>query len=125
MMLLPWPSVAEQVASPPLSALPVQPDIAALFDVNVTVPVGVPPEELTAAVKMVVPAAFDGFALLERTVVVPTAVAYVNVNDQLVIDIGLVTPFPFIAVRVHVPFALVVAYLLVSVGGEEQFTALL
>jgi hypothetical protein len=47
----------------------------------------------------------------------------VIVNDQSVIDIGLMVPAALITVSVHCPFAVVDPYLLVSVG-EEQFVAL-
>jgi hypothetical protein len=117
--------VAVQVAWPlPFSALPPQPEMVAPLAVNVTVPVGVPLEEDTLAVKVTVLAAFDGFALLPMDVEVGVAAEYVIVTDQSVIDIGLVSPPPLMTVSVHCPFAVVDAYLLVSVGAV-QFVALL
>jgi hypothetical protein len=124
MLLLPWPRAALQVAWPLLSATAPQPDIVALLAVKATVPVGVPDEELTVAVKVTVFETFDGFVLLLMVVVVEGTEAYVIVIDQLVIDIGLVMPESFCTVNVHCPFAVVVLYLLVSVGAEQDVAPL-
>jgi hypothetical protein len=124
MALLPWPSALVEQVAWPLPFSPTLLQIVAPLDVNVTEPVGVEVAD-TLAVKVTGLPAIDGFVGLLMVVVVEVREAYVIVTDQLVIDIGLVTPFPLITVKVHVPFAVVVPYLLVSVGGEVQLTALL
>ena len=73
MPLLPWPSVVEQVAEPPVSTLAPQPGMVTPLAVNATVPVGVPLPEVTVAVKATALELFDGFVLLLMTVVVGVA----------------------------------------------------